>query len=161
MIAKWAVVILVSVALLGAVGALAGGLSVGGVDALGSGTANVNPPCAVGTVPCPAASDVVVSDVEWVLNLSDNCGDSSKVSHVRVTVETVAPTTNFDIIRFQISGVGGVLAHSGTAFDGSPIDGFPVIFDWDLKAGTTSPTPGCVSASDITGFSITVVDEAP
>ena len=138
MIAKLALFILVSVALIGAVYGAAAGLTVGGVDELGSGTADVNPPCGDGVgPPCTAAADVVVTDVEWFLNLGNACGDSSQVSHVRVTVDTVSPTTNFDIIRFQISGLGGVLAHSGTAFDGSQLDGLAVGFFWDLSAGTT------------------------
>lgn len=159
MIAKLAVVILVSVVLLGAVGAWAAGLSVGGVDVLGSGTADVNPPCSIGDVPCPDESDVVVSDVEWFLNLGDTCGDSSMVSLVAITMESLSASTQFDTIRFQLSGPGGVLAQSGNQFDGNTYDGLPEhTFEWDLTAAPTTPA-GCVSAADITGFSITVVDE--
>ena len=160
MIAKCTIVILITVALLGAVGAWAAGLSYTGTDDLGSGTADVLAPCGDPfTSPCPSTRDVRVTDVQWFLDLGGVCGDSSKVSLVRVTLDSLTTTTTFDQIRFQLTGAGGPLVHSSTLFEPITFNGAPgVTVDWDLSAAPTTPV-GCVSASVITGFDFTVVDD--
>ena len=155
MLTRWVLIIVATVALLGAVVAWAASITVGGTNKLGSGSVTVVAPTGVD------GDAVEVTDVEWLLNLGGTCGDNSKVSLVKVTMKALSTSTQFDTIRFQLTGSSGVLARSGNQFDGTTYDGVPGhTFDWDLTAAPTTPA-ACVSASAITGFHITVVDEAP
>ena len=141
MIAKWTIVILVSVVLLGAVGAWAASLSVSGVDDLGSGSATVDAPAGVS-----------VTDVEWFLDPSD----SSTVIQYRVTFAAVSPNpcTASDpcTLYLSLKDTGGtVLQQAG-----------PLSLTLSTITTTTVGVNGTlsVSAASITKFFMTVTQEA-
>ena len=140
MIAKWTIVILVSLALLGAVVGAAASITVGGVDELGSGSA---------TVDAPAGVEVV--DVEWTLLATD----TTRVRKVVVSFAALNPGIFADV-SLQLSGTSGVIRNA--EFPNFFIDGGvgdPPI-TWNLLGDG-----GSIPAADITGFEITVIQEVP
>ena len=145
MIAKWAVVILVSVALVGAAVGWAASLTVGGVDDLGSGSASVDAP-----------PGVQVTDVEWFLDP----GDSSKVARVDVTFAGIDPGITVDIYLALKDTSGNDLR--SIALLSEFIDGgFGTTLSWVMVNPSTQPTNTVVPAADITEFAITVTQAVP
>ena len=147
MVLKWVLIILATMALLGAVVGVAASVSVGGVDNLGSGSAVV-------LAPDPA---VAVTDVEWGLNSNNVCGDNSKVAKVTVSFAAVNPITVYDSISLVLKDGSGTVLRQKTDLNvelNSGVGGYSIV--WSL-----SGTGGCISASEIEEFAITVVQAVP
>ena len=147
MIGKWAIVILATAALLGAAVASAASISVGGADALGSGSA---------TVLAPAG--VQVTDVEWVLLPSNPL----KVFEVKVTFAAILSTDDCRVTtsdgceaRYVLKETDGtVLAQStDSGFELSTVSGAGLNTKIAFTFNGTGPL-----AADIDLFAVTVID---
>ena len=146
MIWKWAVIIVVGVALVGAVVASATSLTVGGADDLGSGSA---------TVVAPAG--IEVTDVAWTLFPANILKVEKAVVTFKRTIEGGDCTAASDFCTFQM-----VLKSGGTVLQTRAEAGFilsatldatlPVT--WFLDGGGCS---GCPLASAIDTFAVTII----
>ena len=140
MLAKWAVVILVTGALLGAVVGAAASLSVGGVDELGSGSATVAAP-----------TGVTVTDVEWTLLPTD----TSKVGKVDVTFAAnpggdclpAAVCTAHLTVKDEAGTVLGTFEVSPFVISAS----FPTTVTWTLNGLAFSAAATATFAITVTG----------
>lgn len=147
MIAKWGLVIFTTVALLGAVGAWAASITVGGVDNLGSGSADVVAP-----------AGIEVTDVEWVLF----SGDTSKVEQAKVTFTRTSGGTDCAgsadgcTLRMILKSGATVLKQKlDDPFVLSATVGNTLLITWNLNGINCVD---CPSASAIDTFAVTIVD---
>ena len=152
MLIRWAVVIVVGVALIGATLASAASISLGGADDLGSGSADVVAP-----------AGVVVTDVEWTLLDTD----TSRV--VAVTVTFATPTGGDDCLAGASDGCVGHFAlkdSSGNVLVGANTNLAQLTIN-PFELSTAVPATNVkswafnganVAAADVAFFAITVID---
>lgn len=152
MLARWVLIIVATVALLGAAVASAASISVGGAADLGSGGAAVDAP-----------AGIVVTDVEWTLLSTD----TTRVAGVTVTFATptggddcLAGTSDGCVGHFALKDISGnVLVGANTNLAQLTINPFELstvfpatnVKSWAFNGGT-------VAAADVALFAVTVID---
>ena len=146
MIFKWAIIIFVSVALSGVVVAWAAGLTVGGVDKLGSGSASVVEP-----------DGVTLTKIQWVRKLENNV---AKLVKVNTTFAKLPPGGDCGpgdgcTAHFVIKDVPMVLA-TNTVFPFELSTSSTTKITWDLVLLGQNIVGGDILGID--EFVVTVVD---